>query len=384
MKRIILIFATLIFALYSCNKTNLEGNWIETNNFKTPVLIQFYGELCNHRNLSKSSDSVRYKVFWNQITFQNQDTTLVYKYDFNNDTLILLSDDKSYRLAKSERKCFVDDLLEQLPIEINMPEGNGSLNTLDWAYGIIYLGYEKENQQLELYFNGEKLDSISGMGYKMLACIKEEIDYPRYRTIIFADKNVPYSVIKEIQDEHRKAGLYKLNYSFNSIYMNNFQNYSCIANRIFAGYHTYPLYLDSFDLYPPRPPDRLPFLSIEYEIPLIQLIDTSILFDGRQIVFQDLHKKMRSEIKRTHNKTVFLYKVDPNVKYGQFIKFLDMAFQTFFEFREEYSRNIYGKPYYILSDSLSDEVKDKIPISIFEVDSVLLSIINSRGHGWID
>jgi biopolymer transport protein ExbD len=102
-----------------------------------------------------------------------------------------------------------------------------------------------------------------------------------------------------------------------------------------------------------------------------------VLMDGTPVsTFQiknQLKPKIESKIDLPSNKKLIVsVKTDRKTVYNTYIQALDQIKQAYFETRDEYSLNKYGKKYNDLPESDQDVVKDKIPIiiSLAEPESI--------------
>ena len=94
-----------------------------------------------------------------------------------------------------------------------------------------------------------------------------------------------------------------------------------------------------------------------------------VLIDGKPVsVFQikdNLKPRIISKIDLPKNKKLIVsVKTDRNTKYNTYIQALDQIKQAYFETRDEYSNQNYGRKYDDLPETEQDVVKDKIPIII--------------------
>ena len=94
-----------------------------------------------------------------------------------------------------------------------------------------------------------------------------------------------------------------------------------------------------------------------------------VLIDGKPVsVFQikdNLKPRIISKIELPKNKKLIVsVKTDRNTKYNTYIQALDQIKQAYFETRDEYSNQNYGRKYDDLPETEQDVVKDKIPIII--------------------
>ncbi len=102
-----------------------------------------------------------------------------------------------------------------------------------------------------------------------------------------------------------------------------------------------------------------------------------VLLDGNPTsVFQiknNLKPRIISKIDLPSNKKLIVsVKTDRKTNYNTYIQALDQTKQAYFEVRDEYSNQQYGKKYNDLTPEQQDVVKDKIPIiiSLAEPESV--------------
>jgi len=101
------------------------------------------------------------------------------------------------------------------------------------------------------------------------------------------------------------------------------------------------------------------------------------LVDGNPVpVFQiknNLKPRIISKIDLPSNKKLIVsVKTDRKTNYNTYIQALDQVKQAYFEVRDEYSNQQYGKKFDNLVPEQQDVVKDKIPIiiSLAEPESV--------------
>ncbi len=102
-----------------------------------------------------------------------------------------------------------------------------------------------------------------------------------------------------------------------------------------------------------------------------------VLVDGTPVpVFQiknNLKPRIISKIDLPSNKKLIVsVKTDRKTNYNTYIQALDQVKQAYFEVRDEYSNQQYGKSYNDIVPEQQDVVKDKIPIiiSLAEPESV--------------
>ncbi len=102
-----------------------------------------------------------------------------------------------------------------------------------------------------------------------------------------------------------------------------------------------------------------------------------VLVDGNPVpVFQiknNLKPRIISKIELPSNKKLIVsVKTDRKTNYNTYIQALDQIKQAYFEVRDEYSNQHYGKKFDDLVPEQQDVVKDKIPIiiSLAEPESV--------------
>ncbi len=102
-----------------------------------------------------------------------------------------------------------------------------------------------------------------------------------------------------------------------------------------------------------------------------------VLLDGKQIpigqIKDQLKPRIISKIDLPNNeKLIVSVKTDRKTNYNTYIGALDQIKQAYFEVRDEYSNQNFGKKFNDLGDDQSKIVKDKVPIiiSLAEPESV--------------
>jgi biopolymer transport protein ExbD len=127
------------------------------------------------------------------------------------------------------------------------------------------------------------------------------------------------------------------------------------------------------------PPDQQVEVKIDPNRMAAVLVNENgeVLIDGNIVpVFQikDLLKpRIESKIDLPLNKKMIVsLKTDRKTVYNVYIAALDQIKQAFFEVRDEYSNNKFGKKFKDLSEEQQNEAKDAVPIiiSIAEPESV--------------
>ena len=127
------------------------------------------------------------------------------------------------------------------------------------------------------------------------------------------------------------------------------------------------------------PPDEIQNVKVDKDRMAAILINEhgDVLLDGNPIsIFQiknNLKPRIISKIDLPSNKKLIVsVKTDRKTNYNTYIQALDQVKQAYFEVRDEYSNQNFGKKYNDLVPEQQDVVKDKIPIiiSLAEPESV--------------
>ncbi len=127
------------------------------------------------------------------------------------------------------------------------------------------------------------------------------------------------------------------------------------------------------------PPDQINNVKVDKDRMAAILINANgdVLVDGNPVpVFQikdNLKPRIISKIDLPENKKLIVsVKTDRQTKYNTYIQALDQIKQAYFEVRDEYSNQHYGKKFDDLIPEEQDVVKKKIPIiiSLAEPESV--------------
>ncbi len=127
------------------------------------------------------------------------------------------------------------------------------------------------------------------------------------------------------------------------------------------------------------PPDEIQNVKVDKDRMAAILINENgdVLVDGNQVpLFQiknNLKPRIISKIKLPANKKLIVsVKTDRKTNYNTYIQALDQIKQAYFEVRDEYSNQNYGKKFNDLVPEQQDIVKDKVPIiiSLAEPESV--------------
>ncbi len=127
------------------------------------------------------------------------------------------------------------------------------------------------------------------------------------------------------------------------------------------------------------PPTEIQNVKVDKDRMAAILINENgdVLLDGNPIsVFQiknNLKPRIISKIELPSNKKLIVsVKTDRKTNYNTYIQALDQTKQAYFEVRDEYSNQQYGKKFNDLVPEQQDVVKDKIPIiiSLAEPESV--------------
>jgi len=127
------------------------------------------------------------------------------------------------------------------------------------------------------------------------------------------------------------------------------------------------------------PPDEQVNIKVDKDRMAAILINENgdVLVDGNQVpLFQiknNLKPRIISKIELPANKKLIVsVKTDRKTNYNTYIQALDQIKQAYFEVRDEYSNQNYGKKFNDLIPEQQDVVKDKIPIiiSLAEPESV--------------
>lgn len=131
---------------------------------------------------------------------------------------------------------------------------------------------------------------------------------------------------------------------------------------------TLPEYIDNPETVE-VPKDRMASLLIN--------ANGDVLLDGQIIslpqVTNTLKPRIKSKIDLPSNKKLIVsVKTDRQTVYNKYVQALDQVKLAYFEIRDEYSRENYGRKYNDLNKEQQDIVKDKIPIiiSIAEPEAV--------------
>ena len=105
--------------------------------------------------------------------------------------------------------------------------------------------------------------------------------------------------------------------------------------------------------------------------------DGEVLLDGKQIPLPQIKDQLKPRIISKINlpndkKLIVSVKTDRKTNYNTYIAALDQIKQAYFEVRDEYSNQNFGRRFKDLNDEDSKIVKDKIPIiiSLAEPESV--------------
>ena len=127
------------------------------------------------------------------------------------------------------------------------------------------------------------------------------------------------------------------------------------------------------------PPDEVQNVKVDKDRMAAILINENgdVLLDGNPIsIFQiknNLKPRIISKIDLPSNKKLIVsVKTDRRTSYNTYIQALDQVKQAYFEVRDEYSNQNFGKKYNDLIPEQQDIVKDKVPIiiSLAEPESV--------------
>jgi biopolymer transport protein ExbD len=127
------------------------------------------------------------------------------------------------------------------------------------------------------------------------------------------------------------------------------------------------------------PPDEIQNVKVDKDRMAAILINENgdVLVDGNPVpLFQiknNLKPRIISKIDLPSNKKLIVsVKTDRKTNYNIYIQALDQIKQAYFEVRDEYSNQHYGKKFNDLIPEQQDVVKDKVPIiiSLAEPESV--------------
>jgi biopolymer transport protein ExbD len=127
------------------------------------------------------------------------------------------------------------------------------------------------------------------------------------------------------------------------------------------------------------PPDEIQNVKVDKDRMAAILINENgdVLVDGNPVpLFQiknNIKPRIISKIDLPSNKKLIVsVKTDRKTNYNTYIQALDQIKQAYFEVRDEYSNQHYGKKFNDLVPEQQDVVKDKVPIiiSLAEPESV--------------
>ncbi len=127
------------------------------------------------------------------------------------------------------------------------------------------------------------------------------------------------------------------------------------------------------------PPDEIQNVKVDKDRMAAILINENgdVLVDGNQVpLFQiknNLKPRIISKIELPSNKKLIVsVKTDRKTNYNTYIQALDQIKQAYFEVRDEYSNQQYGRKFNDLVPEQQDVVKEKVPIiiSLAEPESV--------------
>jgi len=127
------------------------------------------------------------------------------------------------------------------------------------------------------------------------------------------------------------------------------------------------------------PPEQQEFAPMSKDRMAALLINAAgdVLLNNEQITVNQIKEKLKPRIISKINlpkkkKLVVSVKTDRKTNYNVYIQVLDQVKGAYFEVRNEYSRETYGRPFKDLTEEEQKDVRSKIPIiiSIAEPEAV--------------
>jgi biopolymer transport protein ExbD len=346
MKRTFFIsFLMVLFVACSGNKAKLIGSWIEKDNFKEPLIIEFYKNNTYKMYPSdKFATNGLYQIdkdtLFTQHYFGIQKTKLV----FTNTELKfidLVTDTVTFTFEKGDFADVLEYFNHKKKANIVLPQ----LETFE---------FDRSEHEFSIYC--DSLNNIYLNGKKIvLSELAKHLPKPENEmygfTHLYCDRNVKYSGLSKIKAALAKNGLRRLSY-ITTYYQKGF---SCLTVRL-------PDLSEDFSMLDDFPREIFNRNILEITNDLIKLNEVELAANELNAILRELL------IKHGEKFILYIY-FDDNVCYENYLKEMKNIRKAYFSVRHNYSKEHFNQSdYEMLGYNENKLVMDLYPMRILEIN----------------
>ena len=377
-KNFVILFLFLLMSV-SCSTTELSGVWIEKDNYRNPLIIEFKYNTYSENYHNPLYNSLKYKEKRNRIelnTFKRLEEVpcpngkkakklkkkiLSIPYSFDGDTLVLKNNFRKKRFQRGKGKHFLDDIEENLSITIDLPETRNNIYTTEGNQNIIFLCNDKNRDETVCIFNGRNIITDSLLTSKT----KNELRQSTVNYLII-DKKVKVDKIKELKDLLKDNNQEKIVFvaigdstlKYNDLSglpfifsLKNKKDNKKINTKL-------PVKINS---------DKETDTLIRKEAQTyFNILANSVLLNGKEFDYSLNYIEFGKQISNL-KKHIIQYSLNDNACYEDYFRFLDYVYWYYQWERNKYAHQEYGSPFENLNSPQQDEIKRQIPIRLDEL-----------------
>lgn len=351
------------------NKEKLEGFWYGNRiNNTHPLLLKFEkNKLIDYSFL----DTLKYKQIGNKLIVINEfNEKHDVKIKFDNSKLILIeptSDTIISEYKKKELNYFIDDLINDKSLKIDLPSGNGIQREFGGTNLFEPLFVSYQNDSLIASFRNEIIPIDKEFYIFLLEKGKYDIYEKDFTQIsIIADKNIKIKDFELIKKQIKLA-----NYDRIELILKN-NKYEFIK---FFRLRLPPILEKDLNEYGIEPKEYiLPSAPAKFDKEhtlLLEIGNNNIKINNLTINEDNLKKKIKERL-ITDSKFNISYSFTDNSVYQDYINTIDIVYNSIIDLRKTYIKSKYNIDYYSKDyDNIEklNESKEKFRFTFFNIDN---------------
>lgn len=343
-KGIYILFAVL--TLLSCADKNkqLNGTWIEKDNFQNPRIFKFTEDSFQVFEGKYLVDTKFFQIRKDTFVFQCDNEICKSRIKLKGNILSFLdlsSDSVLFSYEKGDFKNPLEYFNFKKGIKISLPTLSGEEIEEIQNINSIYI-----DSQSNVYFNGTKTTSKN-----LSNLLRPNTEFERIYTCIYCDKTVLFSKLQEVKNE-----LIKTQYNLVTYITQNSGNELGGVN---------------VKLQQPIESESILDLIAENDFEnLICFVSMhKIELNGKKITSNDLHKLLTEKIYNKKNELNLLVYFDGNLNYESYLKELYNIRSAYYSVRKEYSKIKFGdSEYENMDDSIRGKITEIYPMRFAEIN----------------
>ncbi len=379
--------ALIILLIFSaCQEKKLDGKWIEINENNSPRILTFEGDKLTIEYLN-TCDTFRFNINKEYFTRSSSIDTVSARILWTGDSIF--SWDSIFFFKKLLSNSLADSLFIFPKVNITLPIAKGIMLRSRPYFDKSYEYYiETDNDSIKIKYKGtiikNELDLVQSVDAR-----RNIHEHYNSGNIIFADKDCKYKHISKVKYLFQYCKELKITYAVRKDKSKLFNNLSGISLRMpplsyydekkIGQLLQEQLMLKDKDnkyseiieqslseelMLPPSPPS---FYEVEQDRKTLVEVYNDSLFLNRQAVNTQVYLSKIKESLKNDKRRILFYYIDGEATYDNYIEFLDKTIDIFYELRNELALSNYNMDFVALNDSLQNEVRRSIPLSIVEI-----------------